>query len=89
MLVIRRRAGQSVWIGDNVRIEVVEIAPNRVKLGISAPTEITVLRDEIRLTGETNQAAARAFSRPGLTALLERCREPEQGADGSDKNLPR
>ena len=88
MLVIRRRAGQSFWIGDNVQIEVVEIAPHRVKLGITAPTEVSVLRDEIRLTGETNQAAARAFSRPGLTALLERYRGAARNRGESDKHLP-
>ncbi len=72
MLVIRRRAGQSVVLGGNIEIEVVEVSANGVKLGIIAPKEVPVVRKEIQLTGETNHAAARQLGRETLTALLER-----------------
>jgi carbon storage regulator len=74
MLVISRRAGQSIWIGDDIEIQVVEVAANRVKLGITAPRNVPVLRDEIKLTGETNRAAARAFSTQALGVIIERFR---------------
>ncbi|MGA2325870.1 MAG: carbon storage regulator [Bryobacteraceae bacterium] len=59
MLVIRRRAGESVLIGEDVEIQVTEIGPSRVKLCISAPREVTVLRKEVKLTREENVAAGR------------------------------
>ena len=48
MLVLTRKARQGVWIGDNVHVTVLEIAHGRVKLGIEAPTDVEIDRDEIR-----------------------------------------
>ena len=61
MLVIRRRAGESIRIGDDVEIEVIDCGPHRVKLGIRAPREVPVIRNEVRLTREQNLAAARSM----------------------------
>lgn len=58
MLIIRRHCGQSICVGDGVAIEVLECGPNRVKLGISAPKEVQVIRGETRLTRQQNLAAA-------------------------------
>lgn len=74
MLVIRRRPGESILIGEDIAIEVLEIGPGRVKLGIKAPREVVVLRGEIRLTGETNQLAAREVALPVIESLIERLR---------------
>lgn len=59
MLMIRRRAGESILLGESVEIQVLEIAGNRVKIGISAPRELLVLRKELRLTEEFNRDASR------------------------------
>ena len=58
MLIIRRRAGESLFIGDDVEIHVLEVAPSYVKLGIEAPREVPVLREEIYLTATLNRSAA-------------------------------
>jgi carbon storage regulator len=58
MLVIRRRAGESLVIGDNVEVEILEIASSQVKIGIRAPREVPVVRGEIQLTAEQNRTAA-------------------------------
>jgi carbon storage regulator len=60
MLVIRRRAGDSILIGDQVEIQVMECGPHRVKLGIRAPQEVQVVRAEVKRTRDQNLAAARA-----------------------------
>ena len=70
MLVIRRRAGESILITDDVEIEVLEITPTRVKLGIKAPKEVPVLRKEVRLTQDHNRAAAQEVPLHLLTPLL-------------------
>ena len=71
MLVIRRRAGESLLISDNIEIEILELGPGHVKLGIRAPREIVVLRKEVELTREQNLAAAAALSTESLAGVLE------------------
>ena len=63
MLVIRRHAGQSIRIGDEVEIEIMECVGHRVKLGIRAPREVSVLRSEVLQTREQNLAASRSAVR--------------------------
>jgi len=47
MLVLTRKDGESVQIGDAVSIKVLAISGNRVKLGFSAPAEVAIRRKEI------------------------------------------
>lgn len=47
MLVLARRGGQSIIIGENIEITVVEVQGDKVKLGISAPKEVPVMRKEL------------------------------------------
>ncbi len=58
MLVISRKAGQVFHIGDNIHITVTEISGDKVKIGIDAPLEFNVLRDELLQTIKSNVAAA-------------------------------
>jgi len=67
MLVIRRKAGEAFHIGDAIEVEILEVGSNQVKIGIRAPREIAVLRNEVFLTERQNKAAASAAS-----ALLSR-----------------
>ena len=54
MLVLTRKIGQEIIINGNIRIVVVDISDNgvRVKIGIEAPRDVTILRDEIVPAGE-------------------------------------
>ena len=72
--MIRRKAGQSVLIGDGVEIEILEAGPGKVKLGITAPREILVLRKEIRFTREENLMAAQGVTPETVQSLVERIR---------------
>jgi carbon storage regulator CsrA len=47
MLVLSRKKNESIIIGDNVRIEVLQVKGNTIRLGISAPQEVKVLRGEL------------------------------------------
>ena len=60
MLVVRRREGESVLIGGDIEVVVLEAGANRVKLGILAPREVLVFRKELELTREQNRVAATA-----------------------------
>lgn len=77
MLIIRRRAGESLLVGDDVEIEVVEITGGCVKLGISAPREVLILRKEIRLAAEENRAASRGITASSLASLVSGLRKRE------------
>lgn len=59
MLVLSRKPGQSLYIGDDVKITVVEVKGNQVRVGIEAPASIRVYREEIYLQIlEENRSAA-------------------------------
>jgi len=62
MLVLTRKLNERIVIGDNVRITVVGIRGNHIRIGIEAPPEVTILRDELRRfqAGETSKAGANA-----------------------------
>jgi carbon storage regulator len=48
MLVLTRKVGDKVLLGDEIQIAVIEVQGNQVKLGISAPRSLPVLRAELR-----------------------------------------
>ena len=47
MLILRRKTGESVTIGDNIRLTVLDIQGKQIKLGIDAPKSIVIHREEI------------------------------------------
>jgi len=47
MLVLSRRLGEEIVIGDNIRIMVVALESNKVRLGLTAPAEVSIHRNEI------------------------------------------
>ncbi len=59
MLVLTRKAGESIVIGNQVRITVLELQGRQIRLGIEAPTEIPVHRGEVyeRIKEENERAA--------------------------------
>ncbi len=71
MLVIRRRAGESILIGEEIEVEIVEVSAGRVIVGIRAPRRVPILRREIRLSEEQNRAAARGPSEEGIARLVK------------------
>lgn len=76
MLIIRRRRGESIVIGEDIEIEILETSPTQVKLGISAPKDVPVLRSEIRVTRDANRAASsQAASPEKLSLLVEQLRD--------------
>lgn len=58
MLVIRRKREQMIRIGQDIEITVLEIENGQVKLGIHAPREIPVFREEILAARQANQSSA-------------------------------
>ena len=58
MLILRRRVGESILIGDSIEIHITEIGPTKVKIGVRAPDNIQVQRKEMAMAREQNRRAA-------------------------------
>ena len=58
MLVITRKDGESVLIGENIKITVVKSKGGQVKIGIEAPKEVVVTREELLEKSEKDKKSA-------------------------------
>ncbi len=60
MLILTRRVGETLMIGDNISVTVLGVKGNQVRLGINAPKDVAVHREEIfeRIRHEQNDSAA-------------------------------
>jgi carbon storage regulator len=89
MLVMSRRAGEAILIGEEIEIVISHIGRTRVKVGIRAPRQTPVMAREMKLVREENLAAASASSAAELPEFLARLRSSQVPPGGADKNLDR
>ena len=64
MLVLTRKSGESVVIDGNIKLTIVQIAPGRVKIGIEAPSHVTIDRAEVAARKEADAAEPTAIAGP-------------------------
>lgn len=84
MLVLTRKRDESIIIGDNIRIVVVDVRGDQVKLGIDAPRSISVHREEVYLEiQEENRRAALQGAR-GIEALDVLLRRTQTQTEASE-----
>ncbi len=63
MLILTRKLGESITIGDDIKITFLEIKGKQIKIGIEAPSQVAVHREEIyKIIHEQNVQAARSVS---------------------------
>lgn len=58
MLILQRKAGESLFIGKDICVSVVSIESGRVRLAIDAPQDVPILRSELRTAMDANRDAA-------------------------------
>lgn len=69
MLVLHRKKGESLVINDNIKITIVDVSGEKVKIAIEAPKEIPILRTELIIAAETNREAASSDEKLSKTSL--------------------
>ena len=70
MLVVTRKTDESLTISDNIEITVLEIGKDRVKIGISAPKDVKIIRNELRDAQDMNKESSQALPKAAMEALL-------------------
>ena len=84
MLVLSRQRDETIMIGDDIEVTVVDIRGDKVRLGINAPKEISVHRKEVYdAIRRENRAAAR--SNPRIFRVSERSAAEESAAQEEKK----
>lgn len=87
MLILGRRAGESLVIGDRISVTILSVEPGgSVTLGIDAPRDLLILRKELQQAASTNQEAASADASTQMLTALENAflhpaagKKPEKG----------
>lgn len=84
MLMMARREGETILIGDQIEVVIAHIGRSRVRVGIRAPREMSVIAREVKLVRDENRAAS-ARSDAGLSKLIERLRAPVSTSPASGR----
>ena len=79
MLVLRRKPGESVLIGDGIEVQILGVEGDTVKLGFSAPPDIQILRKELveSILQENLEAGKRPPNQEQLRRLLDTFPKPD------------
>ena len=80
MLVLTRKANQSIMIGDNIEVSVLSVLGEKVRLGIQAPRDVPVFRKEVFLEIQAQNLEAAESSKEALDQAL--------GHDGRRRRRP-
>ena len=78
MLMLARRAGERVMIGDDVVVTVIEVTGQMVRLGIAGPEDVPVYREEVWLAVQAENRAAAESTLDALPATTQ----PPAGTPG-------
>ncbi|CAM3281576.1 carbon storage regulator CsrA [Filibacter tadaridae] len=69
MLVLSRKKGESIWLGDQIEITISEIKGDQVRIAINAPKNVTILRGE--LLKEVSESNTEAINIDGFMDFLK------------------
>ena len=72
MLVLTRKPGQSIIIGDDVEVQVLSVAGEKVRLGITAPREVGIFRNEVHERIEAGETRSNGAVESELERLSSR-----------------
>ena len=88
MLILTRKPGESLYIGDQVKITIVEVKGNQIRVGIEAPAALRIYREEIyvQILEENKKAAESGLASPADLGSFEGLRLKGKSSGGSGKS---
>lgn len=81
MLVLSRKVGQILHIGDDIHITITEVCGDKVKIGIDAPRNVNIVRDELVQVMSENVAASKKVSSDALKGLAAKMNATKHETD--------
>jgi carbon storage regulator len=75
MLVLTRKTNQSIMIGDEIEVSVLNVSRDKIRLGITAPREVPVYRKEVYESMNGDGASANGDSRSEVGSALDQLAE--------------
>ena len=84
MLILRRKKNESLLIGENIRVTILECASDGVRLAIDAPKQISILREELSEAEQINETAIT----PDMSSvwMLQSLLRRENNADNKEES---
>jgi carbon storage regulator len=76
VLILTRRVGENVMVGDDIVISVIEVRGDAVRIGIQAPRSVTVHREEVYRELQNVNAQAASSSDDAVSAVVELLTDP-------------
>ena len=71
MLVLKRKAGESIIVADNIEIKIIEVEEGRIKIGIDAPKEVSIIRKEVLEETKSENKTASLSKNIDISALTK------------------
>lgn len=88
MLILTRKLGESITIGDEIKISVLGIHGRQVRIGIDAPPTVVVHREEIYLKIQSENRKASKTIKEDLIGMMSLIKDKIQGRDASTPDAP-
>jgi carbon storage regulator len=79
MLILTRKAGESILIGDDIEVTITSIDQNKVRVGIRSPAHIPIYREELYQKIQKENRAAAFIGKEEFESLLDMYAGSEQG----------
>jgi len=89
MLVLTRSPSQEIRIGHDIIVRVLEVKGDRVRIGIEAPNEVSVHRQEVYLEIERTNRESQEVADPGLAGVLDLARKKTEVQRGQKRGTLR
>lgn len=89
MLILTRKLGESITIGDDIKVSVLGIHGRQVRLGIDAPSEVVVHREEVYVKIQAENRRASKSIKNDLLGMMSAIRGKISGKDSADTKPPK